>query len=276
MNKFLNKYWWKHNLYVSAIKMLPLSEKQLFFRLDALNLFFILSTGRTGTVWMSEVLSLVDGAHIEHEPIPVEVYAHMDAVYSEIKAENYIKILKRKDIFIRMIRQECEIYGEVNGNLRRHSPFLKKYFPKAKLLHLVRDGRKVIRSVLARNTFKGDHPVFGTECPLPSKELNRKWSTMDEFEKACWVWREENAYIRQHVPCLARLEDITTSYEAFQTQVLTPLGLSLSESVWVMHADVKVNESRMNRVRLDEDWSEEQIKMFDFICGDEMKALGYR
>ncbi|MEN8169042.1 MAG: hypothetical protein ABFS08_02320 [Pseudomonadota bacterium] len=275
MNELLKRHWWRHKLYASALSVVPLSEKRMSRKLDSLNLFFVLSTGRAGTKWVSEVLSLVDRAQIVHEPIPMEVHAHMDAIYDAVKAENYVKSVKRKDIFFRVLRHDCDIYGEINGNIRRHIPFLKSYFPKAKFLHLVRDGRNVVRSILARNTFKGNHPVFGSDCPIPSKELRRKWGTMSEFEKACWAWKEENENMRTQITNLARLEDITSSYKAFKVQVLDPLGLSLSEPKWLMYADKKVNESKNNRTRLDEEWTEEQNKIFESICGEEMKALGY-
>ena len=275
MNELLKKHWWRHHLYTSAVRILPLSEQQLSRKLDAMNLFFILSTGRTGTAWISNILSLTEDSHIVHEPIPLEAYAHKQAVYNEKKAEKYIQHVKRKDIFIRVFRHDCRVYGEVNGNLRRHIPFLKKYFPNAMLLHLVRDGRKIVRSILARSTFNGMHPIFGSECPIPSRELNEAWTEMSEFEKACWAWKEENTYMRKQLPHLARLEDITSSYNAFQMQVLEPLDLFLSEQDWEKYADTKVNESKKNKVRLDEEWTEEQQRIFESICGDEMKALGY-
>ncbi len=271
MNELLEKHWWRHNLYVSAIKLLPLSKKHLSRKFDVL----ILSTGRTGTTWMSEILSLVDGIYVVHEPIPVEAYAHRDAVHSEIKAKNYIMRVKRKDIFVRSFWKGCGVYGEVNGNLRRHAPLLKECFPEAKLLHLVRDGKKVVRSVLARGTFKRKHPIFGNECPIPLEGLSREWRVMSDFEKACRVWKEENEFLRKHVSHLARLEDITSGYDAFQAQVLEPLDLYLSEPVWKKYAGRKVNESKNNRMRLDEEWTAEQENIFQSICGGEMKALGY-
>lgn len=275
MNELLKRHWWRHKLYTSVVKVLPLSEKRVTRRLDALHLFFILSTGRTGTKWMSEILSLLEGAQIVHEPIPVEAFAHMEAINDKIKAESYIKIVKRKDIFLRTLQHDGRIYGEVNGNLRRHISFLKKHLPKAKLLHLVRDGRKVVRSVLARGTFSGNHPIFGAECPLPSKKLSQAWDAMSEFEKACWVWKEENECMRKQISNLARLEDITSSYKAFQMQVLEPLDLFFSETDWAACAGTKVNKSKKNRAQLGEEWTEEQKKIFDSICGDEMKTLGY-
>ena len=53
--------------------------------------------------------------------------------------------------------------------------------------------------------------------------------------------------MRKQISNIARLEDITSSYKAFQAKVLLPFGLSLSESVWVKYADTKINESVKNR-----------------------------
>jgi hypothetical protein len=275
IKKLTKKLWWQHKIYTTKVKVLPICENRISTKLYDQQLFFILSTGRTGTKWMSEILSFVEGANVLHEPIPAEAYAHLEAMNDDIKAEKYVRTVKQKDIFIKISQLECVIYGEVNGNLRRHIPFLRKYFHNAKFLHLVRDGRKVVRSLLARNTFRGNHQIFGFECPIPLKELNQKWSTLNEFEKSCWAWKEENKYLRSQISDLARLEDITSSYKAFQLQVLEPLDLTLSESDWKKYADKRVNKSMKNRKRLDEEWSEEQNNIFESICGNEMRALGY-
>jgi len=271
----MKKGWLKYKRYTLALQLLPIPRKVISAILDDCQVFFVLSTGRTGTKWLSEVLSLVKDGYIAHEPIPVETYAHLQAVNSQAEAEKYIKTVKCRDIFIKVLRNKCEIYGEVNGILRRHIPFLKIYFPNARLLHLVRDGRSVVRSLLARKTYEGSHSVYSSKCPLPSKEMSQKWGVMSEFEKACWAWKEENEQMRRQIPNLARLEDITSNYKAFQAQVLKPLGLFVSEADWMKYAKTKINESKLNKTRLNEEWTEEQEKIFEAICGEEMKALGY-
>jgi hypothetical protein len=258
------------------LRFWPLNEARITNQLKYHKVFFVVSTGRTGTRWLAEILATADNVCVLHEPIPLESIAHLDAVRDPLAAKNYVEEVKRKDIFRQISSEKCKIYGEVNGFLRRHIPYLQEQFQSARFVHLVRDGRSVVRSLLARGTYIGNHHVYGEECLIPSnKAIKDRWPEMSEFERACWVWKEENANLRKHIPHLARLEDITSSYQTFRSQVLEPLELSVSESKWLKFAGKKLNVSKNNRERLDETWSPEREKMFEDICGKEMKAFGY-
>jgi hypothetical protein len=264
----------KHHLYTSLVGLLPIPDKILDEKLSSINIFFILGTGRSGTKWLSAVLNGVEDSYIVHEPIPLETIAHLQAVKDMKAARNYIHSVRRKHLYLNILLKKFSNYGEVNGALRRHIPYLQEAFPQAKFLHVIRDGRKVVNSIMARGTYGGKHPVYGQECPIPDSNLQQKWFELTEFEKTCWVWKQEVNNLDSLIVETAKLENITTSYSAFRSELLDPLSIDLPEDQWEKYSSLKINATT-NSNASDMDWSPDQVHIFKDICGEEMERYGY-
>jgi hypothetical protein len=241
-------------------------------------LFFIVSTGRTGTKWLSSLLSRCNGkCFVAHEPVPYEAMAYKEAVSDPASADRYIEKFRKKEIYLRIAlsTKSIQYYGEVNSILRRHIEPLNKYLADARLLHLVRDGRDFVRSVVSRGTFSGKHPIFFDFRPPIIDEYSAKWFELTEFEKTCWLWQWENKFMRQHIDQTARFEDIVSSYELFEKQILEPLGLDLGETIWKTQVESPKNVSSKYNLGKWDDWTSEQKGQFYKICGKEMTHYGY-
>ena len=266
-----------HCVYRKAIEFIPVPEKRILTWFSTKSTFFVVSTGRTGTKWIAEVLNLNKDALVEHEPIPVETWAYKAAVGNLIVAEKYIRKFRLKEIYLRVARQhpDLKIYGEVNGMLRRHIESILKHIPEVKLIHLVRDGRDVVRSIMSRRTYSGKHPVFYDFQPPKIDEYSGRWNDLSEFEKVCWIWQWENKYMREHIDLYARFEDIISSYALFRNQILEPLSLELEETVWQATVQRPKNVTKRYGLGKWEDWTIEQKEQFIHICGKEMQEYGY-
>lgn len=265
-----------HETYRRLVQWVPVSRRRLDDWLARQHLFFVVSTGRTGTRWLATLLNEARDARVEHEPVPMETLAHRAAVEDPGTAAPYIRDFRRKELYLRVARAHPAHYGEVNGILRRHVDALRDAIPGVQLLHLVRDGRDVVRSLVSRHTYGGKHPVYAGFHPPPVDDYARRWDELSELERACWVWRSENRYMRERIAGRARLEDIATSYVALREQVLDPLGLALDESAW----DAAARATPPNRTsRHDmppwDDWTDRQKATFREICGEEMAHYGY-
>jgi hypothetical protein len=271
------KYFNSHLRYRKRIEFLPVSEQKIFQWLSTRQIFFVVSTGRTGTKWLAELLNQHTDALVEHEPVPTEQLAHKTALLNGVTSDNYIKKFRLKEIYIRVAKEHPDLktYGEVNGALRRHIVPIRKYVPNVKLIHLVRDGRDVVRSVVSRGTFSGRHPVYYDFRPPIVDEYSKRWEVLPEFEKTCWIWQWENAYMRQHITHCARFEDITSSYDLFNKQILKPLDLDLRENVWKKEANRPQNVSLKYVLGKWDQWTSEQKEQFAHICGKEMEHYGY-
>jgi hypothetical protein len=239
--------------------------------------FFIVSTGRTATKWLADLLNRCPNTLVEHEPIPRETLAHKAAIEKLDAAEKYIKNFRLKEIYLRVAKEHPDLktYGEVNGILRRHIAPIRKHIPKVKMIHLVRDGRNFVRSVMSRGTYSGRHPVYSDFRPPIVDDYSERWERLSEFEKTCWIWQWENGYMRQHLGQRARFEDITSSYYFFKKQILEPLGLDLRENAWKTQAQRPKNVSAKYNLGKWDDWTSEQKDKFAHICEKEMEHYGY-
>lgn len=264
-----------HHTYRALVSAVPVPRRRVQRWLAERNVFLVVSTGRTGTRWLAGLLARVPGARVEHEPVPVETWAHREAMEDPVAARRYVDGFRLKEIYLRARSQDPVVYGEVNGILRRHVDALRAAVPGLRLVHLVRDGRDVVRSLVSRGTWAGEHPVYGGFTPPPVDDIARSWGDRSSFERACWIWTWENAHMRERIPDLARLEDITGSYQAFHRQILEPLGLELDEAVWREARNAVENKTRSHAMPAWDGWSSEQKSTFRRICGEEMARYGY-
>ncbi|MCA9260929.1 MAG: sulfotransferase [Planctomycetales bacterium] len=240
--------------------------------------FFVLSTGRTGSRWLAGLLNTCQNASVFHEPIRWEQWAHREAIEQPESAESYIQQFRLKEIYLRVAGRPDErpVYGEVNGCLRRHAAAIASNLPQAVLLHVVRDGRDFVRSVCTRGTFAGAHPVYtGLRPPLDS-EWPKDWSALSEFERACWMWANENSHLAAHVPTSLRFEDLVGSYEAFADGVLAPLQLDVPRAAWDAARTRPDNASTGVQAPHWTEWTASQSDTFWSICGEQMKRYGYQ
>ena len=251
-------------------------DKEINDWFDKKKVFFIVSTGRTATGWLSHLLNKMDGYLVIHEPVFEEAKAHKIACENPESTIPYIMFRKRE------IYSRCRSlpglygYGEVNGNLRRHIIAISKIFPGAAIIHLVRDGRDVVRSVLSRTAFTEKHSVYNETFIQPTYELTAEaWLQLSRFEKFCWVWKAENEFIRKNTSFHARFEDIISSYALFRKQILEPLGIELEKAVWQASVQRPQNVTKEYAIGSWDDWTAEQQKQFIRICSKEMQEYGY-
>lgn len=263
--------------YKKMIELIPASENTINKFINEKQIFFIVSTGRTATHWLSHLLNLDEKAIVVHEPVPVETWAHKDAVKNRINAERYILDFRKKELYLRLhsLRRKFNTYGEVNGILRRHIEPIEKCIPNVKLIHLVRNGKDVVRSVISRQTYSGKHPVYYNFSPPKVDDWSSNWEKLSEFEKTCWLWQWENKYMREHINLRAYFEEIITSYASFKKQILNPIGLSISKEIWQQSINKSTNSTQTYKMNLWEDWDSSDKEIFADICADEMQRYGY-
>mgnify|MGYP000512911321 CR=1 FL=1 len=240
-----------------------------------IKIFFILSIGRSGTKWLANLLNKDPKALVVHEPF-VETIPHQKAFWSSKEAERYILKFRRKEIYLRIRNLKISVYGEVNSYLRRHCEALKKVFPNAIILHLVRDGRAVVRSMYSRETMLPN--AYDTKYihPKPNDPYYRKWKKMTRFEKLCWYWTVENEYLYE---CcngkIIQFEKILSDYEYFKERILQPLGLRIPRKIWEKEVNKPRNPSLYYRLPHWKAWSKWMKEKFEEICGDVMRKCGY-
>ena len=236
--------------------------------------FFVVGLGRSGTSFVAHLLNELPGCAIFHEVFS-DRDALVEAYWSPISAANYLSGFRGRLISARILKTKCELYGEVNSYLRYHVDALRVLW-NPKLFHLVRDGRPVVRSMMNRQTFtEKDSRHSGQLLPSSSDPFAKAWPNMDRFEKACWLWMDTNKRLLGYNLPLIRFEDITQSYEEATSQVFAPLGKNLPINRWQELVRMPINISNNDLFPDWKDWTSEQKKTFEKICGNVMHSLGY-
>jgi len=239
------------------------------------NVFFILSQGRSGTSFLANLLDKSAKACVEHEPVREDFQAYQGAFHSEKKALKYIKNFRKREIYFRVRNRNIEIYGEVNSLLRRHYKALKDNFPNATFIHLIRDGRDVVRSMMSRRTMTPEDPNTKLIYPKEGDPYKEKWLEMSRFEKLCWYWQEENRYLRENIQNLVKFEEILKDYEYFRNNILEKIGICLSEEIWKREVNNPKNVTKEYSIPPWSEWDKKKKDIFKEICASEMRKNKY-
>ncbi|MHA1284996.1 MAG: sulfotransferase family protein [Promethearchaeota archaeon] len=252
-----------------------INEKKIDQWFQEKNIFFILSIGRSGTKFLSNLLNKAPNSIVVHEPVRSDFRAHQIAFHNETHSYKYIKKFRKKEIFLRLRKKDFKVYGEVNSVLRRHCKALKELFPNAIIIHLVRDGRDVVRSIMSRNTMTTRDPNTRDIYPKKDDPWNLKWHSMSRFEKLCWYWKVENEYLDQHLKYRIRFEDIISDYNYFSNNLLKILNLDISKETWENEIKTPKNITLKYTIPHWKDWDETMLNKFNKICGEMMRRYDY-
>jgi hypothetical protein len=130
------------------------------------------------------------------------------------------------------------IYGETSHWWKDRIPMLLSAYPGARLFHLVRNGKDVTRSFLARDYYTGKPASSAARECLPPHTPE-----MSQFERICWYWRYWNEEIEKHTSDRVRVEDL--------------------------------NVPRLHKTDKLPEWNPGHEEVFEHICGQLNRRYGY-
>ncbi len=222
--------------------------------------FFITGHGRSGTMWLARVLNCDPTVNVHHEPLAQFDAGRYHKVYAgKMDALDYVKarIPRMQSIWQ---RHSGKGYAEVNSYLRYTVPELRHVFG-VPVLGIVRDGRCVVRSLMARGCYQREgYP------PIQPREA------MTAFEACCWYWATTYRLLeRQEVP-MYYLEKLNGDYGYF-CKLCHALELTVRHEDWLRHAGRRANVGVA-----EEDapvWDEVEREAFERLAGDVQRGLGY-
>ncbi len=261
--------------------------------------FFIVSSGRSGTAMLHKALSAVAGVEMHHEymvqitqPLAVRRYLGL------IGAEEARRVIA--ETFGGAVRySSAGHWGDSSNKLSWLIPDLAAAFPRARFVHLVRDGRKVASSYFHK---LGDecyddratrilqaHYDDAAACPAPPPEKKYWWPlprrqsadairfrSFSQFERICWHWAELNRLVLEELSLLSaertlfvRLEELRTSPSEIRT-LYEFLGMPYCDEAYGAFA-------RPHNVNRPEDRLLDGVQrvQFEAIAGDMQARLGY-
>jgi hypothetical protein len=247
-------------------------------------MFFIVSTGRSGSQTIARVLSQSQDCICLHEPEPVLVKEATLYHYGLLSD----KMMKAILLSTRTPTLHGKIYGESNQKLSTLIPVLAEAFPEAQFIWLVRDGRDVVASTYyAREWYKPIDEIVDRPEPftiqlkewtwyrlrgdLTGDMSTPEWETLTRFEKNCWLWTRTNEIIQAHLRKLPQERQMLVRLETLFQQlpdICRFVGIQMP--LQIRHTTYNVSPVRPISWT---EWSEEQKVAFERWCGDMMDHL---
>jgi hypothetical protein len=154
---------------------------------------FVLSTGRSGTHFLTELLSKTPHTEVHHEPQPELVYFSKKAFEKTVPNEELLGYFEGARY--EMIR-DCFLtqkqYIETNNRITFFAYQIAELYPQARFLHLVRNPLSFIKSGINRRWYTNTH--FHDEGRIVMKN-SEDWKNMTQAQQIAWLWNETNLFI---------------------------------------------------------------------------------
>ena len=245
-------------------------------------MFFIVSTGRSGTTTIAELLSSVAGCICLHEPEPALILESSAYRYGEIDGRQIISLLRET----RPSHLNGRLYCESNQTLSLIIPLLAETFPGARFIWLLRNGLDVVASAMQKQWYSGfsenharyedctptqkawiDGRIRGDRCGAMSAA---EWAGLDRFAKCCWYWAYVNRLIAHDLNSLAPSAHFLLRLETLPGQLpslLAWMGLETAE----LPPIPQQNSAKRPPYHWSK-WSGEERRTFEHWCGEQMDA----
>jgi len=241
---------------------------------------FITGSGRCGTKWITNYLTKACSQYAFHEPSPDLLDLSLNVAHKKISdKEAWDKFIKSRMKIIRdMDTFDKKVYIESNNRLFPMLDILDKNIENCTFVHLVRDGRDVVRS--AYNFWKSgeyeDTPRINCRN-FPSDDSYPDWGTYNTFSKVTWWWKKKVEMIEDAKAdkITVKIESLTDSYNNFENMrnLLGRLGLPQNIDQQLIKEKVHAfNSFEMPRWY---SWSFERRIRFDVVAKRMMERLGY-
>lgn len=234
--------------------------------------------GRSGTVFTATLLNHAENVVACHEHF---LDKHLDALSYYKPDHPYVDhALRRGAEALRQKHPEATTFVDVNGRLRNVVDNIERELAPAQCFHLVRDGRRVVRSHYTRKAYTDR---TGTLHTIPhDPELAAEWDNWSRFEKLCWYWRDTaDRLLERGLPVL-RFEDVISDYDILRDVLLEPADIKLTRDDWEATRHQPLNATRFQLKWLlpwrdrPLEWTADHERRFRELCGPTMKALGYK
>jgi len=223
---------------------------------------FVLSTGRCGTAFLTEMLRQSPRLSVRHTPKPELEY--VSSLVHRLKpgpeALELAILAARFESFVAAYRSGL-IYVETNNRISFFAPALARLLPNARFIHLVRHPADFVRSGMRRGYYS--ERVVQHQRLAPTDPVD--WSSWTQLEKIAWEWNEINGAIEKFKATVQADRVMTIRSEAlFQnSQVLTSImefiGVADDERLSRMTKSKilkPVNEQREGSFSRYEHWSD--------------------
>jgi hypothetical protein len=160
--------------------------------------YFVLSTGRCGTQWLTETLQhWGEDFVVQHEPLHFGYRPDLNTVQNPLLAN--AEILEKHLTFIRQQLDSGKSYIETGFPCWRHLNWFRQQLDcPVRVIHIHRDPQDTVASLLKLNAFVPPFlphlPIKNLYLPGAEQDLLHKykelWPLLNPAEKNLWYWAE--------------------------------------------------------------------------------------
>lgn len=194
-----------------------ITNRQTDDRWQSIRPVWVLSTGRTGTNTMTELLKLSPRIDAFHEPAPELFQFSYDYYKGELASPDALKTLMylRDELVFRSYRDGF-IFVETNNRLTYVADLLLTLYPASKFIHIYRNPYEFIRSGMRRNYYSGHMRDYARIQPREDESSYYEgWKDFTDLEKVAWNWKEINKLCLDFMQDLPNHQKMSFSSEAF-------------------------------------------------------------
>jgi len=240
-----------------------------------LKIYFFLSTARSGSKWLSNFLDKATPLCSRHEFSLNHRFEDGKLVSEKRTAHGFRYLLGRQDEVRKLlidsriwIESQNQDFAETNVYLERFLPILREVFPEAIFIHLHRDPKDVVRSIMNRKWY--DTPE---DDKHPAMELEN-WESLSQFEKACWYVRITNQSLLGSCSNPIVFDIIVHDFKCL-CQTLSALGIAVFPRLGEKPFKQIINSNIVNEFPVYSKWKDEHIVIYQGIMWPVIMALGY-
>jgi hypothetical protein len=245
--------------------------------------FFIVGSGRSGTLTIARLLSQHPLVNCMHELRPQMIALSTEFAHG-VKTAADVRRELRAVFCESSTRPADRVSGESDQKYWNLIPMLAELMPGSQFIWLIRDGRDVVASTFSRGWYRADghqgdplslrlgdrHAHYRLDGGKCGAFASADWERLSAFEKNCWHWTYVNDTIGRLLSSLpqdrwvqVRVEDLRERKE----EVFRFLG------VHALPVKVEVHNRTAGKIDRWSQWPEERREQFERQCGEAMDLL---
>ena len=230
------------------------------------HIVFVLSTGRSGSKSIVNILNQHPDCHALHEDISQLVRISTEIAYNKEDSNPYKELNSILEI---------KTWNSSNNQLLIHSdqrfwnliPFLSDYFPNAKFIHLIREPLSCIKSMIFRDWYQNfeynrhDWDKYRLRGDLVGAFSVNEWQEMSNIQKCTWYYYFVNNSISKQLNEISDSRIFSVKLEKLDSEICAILNFVKLDKIDLKV--VKSNEinklSKINKANLDKNKLEREV-----------------